>query len=71
MWYPEHKARWNGFHTDVQVGAHRNMAANIDQIFQDFILNKIKEIQGRHEAKTYAGLVYLFVLLNVYRHFFN
>lgn len=29
-----------------------NMASNIDQIFQDFILNKIKEIHDRHHDKT-------------------
>lgn len=34
------------------------MAANIDQIFQDFILNKIREIEDQHEDKAYATIVF-------------
>lgn len=30
------------------------MAANIDQIFQEFILNKIREIEVQNEDKTYV-----------------
>lgn len=34
------------------IEAHSNMAANIDQIFQEFILNKIREIEVQNEDKT-------------------
>lgn len=33
------------------------MAANIDQIFQEFILNKIREIEVQNEDKTYVTTV--------------
>lgn len=35
------------------------MAANIDQIFQEFILNKIREIEVQNEDKTYVTTVSL------------
>lgn len=34
------------------------MAANIDQIFQEFILNKIREIEVQNEDKTYVTPVF-------------
>lgn len=34
------------------------MAANIDQIFQEFILNKIREIEVQNEDKTYVTTVF-------------
>lgn len=40
------------------------MAANIDQIFQEFILNKIREIEVQNEDKTYVTTV-VFLLQNV------
>lgn len=33
------------------------MAANIEQIFQDFILNKIREIEDQNEDKAYVTAV--------------
>lgn len=45
-------------YTDMRVDAHRSMAANIDQIFQDFILNKIKEIEDQNDDKAYAIIVF-------------
>lgn len=33
------------------------MAANIEQIFQDFILNKIREIEDQNEDKAYVTVV--------------
>lgn len=41
--YPEDKERRTG---------KKNMAANIEQIFQDFILNKIKEIEEQKGDET-------------------
>lgn len=34
------------------------MAANIDQIFQDFILNKIREFEDQNDDKAYASIVF-------------
>lgn len=34
------------------------MAANIEQIFQDFILNKIREIEDQNEDKAYVTVVF-------------
>lgn len=34
------------------------MAANIEQIFQDFILNKIREIEDQNEDKAYVVCLY-------------
>ena len=34
------------------------MAANIEQIFQDFILNKIREIEDQQEENGYLNLLY-------------
>ena len=39
---------------------HTNMAANIEQIFQDFILNKIREIEDQQEDNGYLNLLYTF-----------
>lgn len=39
------------------------MAANIDQIFQDFILNKIREIEDQNEDKEYATIVFCIRLI--------
>lgn len=41
----------SGFHPEVYTGAHSNMAANLEQIFQDFILKKIREIEHQKEEK--------------------
>lgn len=41
------------------------MAANIDQIFQEFILNKIREIEVQNEDKTYGVITVVFLLQNV------
>lgn len=41
------------------------MAANIDQIFQEFILNKIREIGVQNEDKTYGVITVVFRLQNV------
>lgn len=44
----------------MQWDAHLNMAANIEQIFQDFILNKIREIEDQNEDKMYVNVVLCF-----------
>lgn len=38
--------------------AHLNMAANIEQIFQDFILNKIREVEDQNEDKAYVTVAF-------------
>lgn len=38
------------------------MAANIEQIFQDFILNKIREIEDQNEDKAYVSVVFCIIL---------
>ncbi|KAM8902662.1 uncharacterized protein sonb [Spinachia spinachia] len=38
----------------MRCDAHSNMAANIEQIFQDFILNKIREIEDQNEDNMSA-----------------
>lgn len=35
------------------------MAANIEEIFQDFILNKIREIEDQNEDKSYVIVFYI------------
>ncbi len=45
-----------------KLDAHRNMAANIEQMFQDFILNKIKEIEDRNEDVTLGYVTVVFRL---------
>lgn len=37
------------------------MAADLEQIFQDFILNKIKEIEDQNEEKKYVTVVFSFL----------
>lgn len=49
--------RANQFLHGPLTDAHSNMAANIDQIFQEFILNKIREIEVQNEDKTYVTTV--------------
>ena len=34
------------------------MAANIEQIFQDFILSKIREIEDQNEDKSYVNVLF-------------
>lgn len=41
------------------------MAANIDQIFQEFILNKIREIEVQNEDKTYVVITVVILLQNM------
>lgn len=44
---------------DGQVDAHLKMAANIEQIFQEFILNKIREIEDQKDDKAYVNIFVL------------
>lgn len=55
----------NSSYPDLQLGAHVNMAANIEQIFQDFILNKIREIEDQNEDKAYVNVVFHFDVSDV------
>lgn len=41
------------------------MAANIEEIFQDFILNKIREIEDQNEDTSYVDVFMLFFSLTI------
>lgn len=41
------------------------MAANIEEIFQDFILNKIREIEDQNEDKSYVNVFIFLFSINI------
>lgn len=67
-WFPTQrgtKSRTTQFLHGPIIVAHLNMAANIDQIFQEFILNKIREIEVQNEDETYVVFTLVILFQNV------